>query len=81
MPQELDRQKMRARRRELNITQAQAAELAGIPGGASAWSDIEAGRRGNVTLETLARIASALECDARDLITDPPAAKPKRGRA
>ncbi len=79
MPQELDRQKMRDRRRELGLTQTAAAELAGMPGGASAWSDVEAGRRGNVTLETLARIATALQCDARDLITDPPA--PKRGRA
>lgn len=71
MGQELDREKMRDRRKALGLNQTEAAEKAGMPGKASAWSDIEngKGRRANVTLETLARIAAALECDARDLIT------------
>ncbi len=73
MPQELDRAKMRALRKALKLSQTAAAEAAGFTGGASQWSDIENGRRGNVTMDTLARIAAALRCDARDLITDPTA--------
>lgn len=76
MPQELDREKIRARRRELGLNQTDAAERAGVPG-AQFWSDIENGRRANLTLETLLKIATALECDARDLITAPPTKRAK----
>ena len=81
MDQELNRVKMRARRIELGLSQAAASEAASFTGGAAQWSDIENGRKVNVTMTTLVRIATALQLDARDLITDPPAAKPKRGRA
>lgn len=79
MPQELDRDKMRERRKALGLNQTEAAERAGFAGGATWWSDVENGRKSNVTLDTLAKIAAALECDARDLIT-PAAAEKKRRR-
>ena len=47
-----------------------------MSGGVTQWSAIERGDKVNITLETLARIAAALECDARDLIT--PAEKKTR---
>lgn len=77
MGQELDRDAMRERRKALNLSQSEAAELAGFPGGASQWSDIESkdGRRANVTIATLDKIAMTLKCDVRDLITP---LKPKR---
>jgi len=56
----------------------QAAERARLPG-AQFWSDVEGGRRFNLTLQTIVKIATALECDARDLITAPDA-KAKRTR-
>jgi transcriptional regulator with XRE-family HTH domain len=76
MPQQLDREKMKARRLELELNQTEAAERAGFKGGVAVWSSIERGDQPNVTLDTLAKIAAALECDARDLIT--PREKPKR---
>lgn len=78
MAQELDRDKMRERRKELGLNQTQASEAAGFVGGASWWSDIEAGRRPNVTIATLHGIAKALRCDARDLITPPDKGQVKR---
>ena len=69
MGQELDREKMRERRRALGLNQTDAATRAGFPGGASQWSDVENGRRANVTLETLAKIATALECTSQELLT------------
>jgi transcriptional regulator with XRE-family HTH domain len=69
--QRIDLEKIRSLRDELGLGQAEAAGKAGIPGGASAWSDIENGRRANMKFETLARIADTLGCDVRDLITDP----------
>ena len=69
MGQELDRVKMRDRRKSLELNQAGAAERAGFSGGAPQWSDIETGRKPNVTLETLAKIATALECSSQDLLT------------
>ena len=69
MGQELDREKMRERRKALGLNQTDASLAAGLLGGASAWSDIENGRRANVTLETLAKIATALECTSQELLT------------
>jgi DNA-binding Xre family transcriptional regulator len=59
------------------LNQTEAAGAAGFGGGAAQWSDIETGRKKNVTLDTLDKIAVALQCDARDLIT-PPDRKVKR---
>lgn len=56
---------VRRRREELGLTQAQAADLAGM--NVARWQFIEYGRV-NVTLSTLARIASALQTDADTLL-------------
>ena len=73
--QELDVEKMRELRKARKMTQTEAAKAAGMMS-ASRWSDIEAGERTNVTVETLSAIAAALGVDARDLLTP----KPKRGK-
>jgi transcriptional regulator with XRE-family HTH domain len=69
MGQELDRERMRQLRVGAKLSQGEAAAAADISGGASYWSDIENGRRSNVTVEMLGKIAKALGCDARELIT------------
>ena len=71
MGQELDREKMKSLRIAADLSQGAAAAAAEITGGAGQWSDIENGRKANVTLETLSKIAAALKCDARDLIKPP----------
>jgi transcriptional regulator with XRE-family HTH domain len=69
MAQELDREKMKAVRKAKGLNQTDAADKAGMSGGAPQWSDIESGRKPNVTVETLSRIAAALDVDARELLT------------
>lgn len=80
MGQELDREKMRALRKEKGLSQGDAAEAAGMNGGASQWSDVENGRKANVTLDTLSRIAAALGCDSRDLILPPDPPQKKKAK-
>jgi transcriptional regulator with XRE-family HTH domain len=63
----LDAQKIRDLREQLGLTQDKAAKLAGLSR-AQVWSDIENGRRANLTIETLERIAAALRVKARDLL-------------
>ena len=63
----LDCRKMRDLRESLGLTQAQAAKLAGL-GNSARWNDIESGRRTNVTVASLERIAGALGVKARDLL-------------
>jgi transcriptional regulator with XRE-family HTH domain len=63
----LDTNEIRRRRVALKLSQADAAELAGFTG-AQVWSDIENGRRKNITLETLEKIAGALGVKAKDLL-------------
>jgi transcriptional regulator with XRE-family HTH domain len=77
MGQGFDREKMRERRKALELNQTAAAERAGLAS-VAVWSAIETGRQPNITMETLAKIAAALECDARDLITPPEPPKRKR---
>ena len=67
MTQELDTAKVRELRKKLKLTQAEMAEKAGMT--LPRWNDIETGRRGNLTIDTLSVIAAALGCDARDLLT------------
>lgn len=74
--QELDRAKMRELRERREITQTQAASKAGMT--VSRWSDIETGRKSNVTIETLSTIAAALGVDARELLT--PSAPKRKGK-
>jgi len=56
---------VRARRKALAMTQAEAAEKAGWV--QSRWADIEADRF-SPTLDTLRRVAKALGCAVRDLV-------------
>lgn len=70
----LDVEKIRELRTARGWTQQQAADHADLPGGKVRWGDIETGRRANVTLETLERIADALGVEPRDLLK----AKPRR---
>lgn len=63
----LDTKKLRELRQAAGLTQAAAAARAKLPGG-QVWSDIEKGRRANLTLDTLDRIAAALGVKAKDLL-------------
>lgn len=55
----LDPQKIRHRREALKLTQAEAAERAGMP--RPHWSRIESGERTDPNLSTAERVASALK--------------------
>jgi len=63
----LDTDKIRRLRVAAKLTQAEAAERAELTG-KQTWSDIENGRRSNVTIEVLDRIAKALGVRAADLL-------------
>ena len=63
----LDVKKIRELRLALNMTQAEAAERAGLTG-LQVWSDIERGRRSNLTIDTLERIARVLGVRPGDLL-------------
>lgn len=65
----LNIERIRALREKAGLSQADAAKLAGFNSRAS-WNHVESGRRANVTLEMLARIAKALKCKPRDLLTE-----------
>ena len=45
------------------------AAAAGVP--SSTWYAIESGRQGNVTTDTLGKIAAALGCTVADLVSEP----------
>jgi transcriptional regulator with XRE-family HTH domain len=64
----LDTVRMEARRRELGLSQQQAADRANLSGGRSHWNDIVNGRRANITMETLDRIADALGVNPSELV-------------
>lgn len=63
----LDVEKMRKLREKLGLTQDDAAKRAGLKG-RQAWNNIESGRRPNLQLQTLERIAKALGVKAADLL-------------
>lgn len=65
----LDTKAMKARRTKLGLTMQQAAEAAGL-GSKQAWNNIENGGKTNVELDTLGRIATALKCKPKDLLTE-----------
>ena len=60
------RQNVRKRRKELRLTQEQLAERLKVTG--AYISEIEAGRR-TPSLETVERLAAALDCPALNLLT------------
>ena len=63
----LDTNKLERLRKQLGLTQAEAARRAKLSGRAY-WNDIASGRRANVTLAVLDRLAAALQCSPRGLI-------------
>jgi len=63
----LDVNIMEARRKELGLTQMEAAKKANLPG-KSYWSDIVSGRRSNVTVDVLDNIARALSLSPKELV-------------
>jgi transcriptional regulator with XRE-family HTH domain len=63
----LDIDGMESRRRALGLSQREAAVRAGLAG-RQRWQNIVSGRNSNVTINTLTRIAKALNCDPRELI-------------
>ncbi|HEX8555934.1 MAG TPA: helix-turn-helix transcriptional regulator [Sphingomonas sp.] len=63
----LDREKIEVRRQALGLSQEEAANKAGLAG-RQVWNNIVSGRKANVTMETLNKIANALDCHPRDLI-------------
>lgn len=62
----LSPEKIRDRREALKLTQAAAAERAGMP--QPHWSRIESGERPDPTLSTAERIAAALKCPLPKLL-------------
>ena len=78
MGQELDRERMRALRKAFGLNQTDAAKRAGF-NGVQQWSDIERGHRPNVTLDTLAKIATALGCTSAELLTPAEKSNKRKG--
>lgn len=74
MPTELDADKLKAERERLDLTQEEAAKAAGV-GSRQRWNDLESGRRKNVSLDTLGRIADAFGIDPCKLLKRLPKAK------
>ena len=63
----LDIEKIKRLRERLKLSQAEAAERAGI-GTRQSWNKIESGREGNLSLERLEKIAAALGVKSKDLL-------------
>jgi transcriptional regulator with XRE-family HTH domain len=63
----LDVQKMERLRESLGLSQEQAAKACEFSG-RSYWRDVVSGRRSNVTVETLEKIAKVLRVKPADLL-------------
>jgi transcriptional regulator with XRE-family HTH domain len=63
----LDYAKIKRLREQLGMTQEEAAQRAGL-GNRQAWNHFETGRRPDIRLTQLERIAAALGVKARDLL-------------
>jgi transcriptional regulator with XRE-family HTH domain len=59
--------KIKRLREAKELSQEAAAKLAGIPS-RQRWNDIESGRKPNITIDTLDKIARALGVKATDLL-------------
>lgn len=66
MPGLLDTSKIAKAREKAGITQSDAARAAGVS--RQRWNDIEQGRKPNIELDTLERIAKAIGVKAKDLL-------------
>lgn len=60
--------KIESLRKALGLTQEIAAKKSKLPGRAY-WNDIVNGRKANVTVDVLERIAATLGVSAKDLLT------------
>jgi len=69
----LDTAKMTSIREKAGLTQRDAAALAGMK--SQQYNDIESGRKANVSVETLAKIAAALNVQPGEIL------KPVKGKA
>lgn len=58
---------IKTRRRDLGLTQTQAARLAGWPT-QQQWANVENGKRPNPRIDTLAKVARVLRCKVADLL-------------
>jgi len=67
---------VRTRRLALRVTQATAAERAGMT--SQQWSDVECDRYVAPSLTTLARVGLALGCGVEDLLPNNRPAQPER---
>lgn len=67
IPAMLDTTKIRKLRERAGLTQDEAAAAAGFTG-RQGWNNIETGKRDNIELATLNRIAKVLDTRARDLL-------------
>ena len=63
----LDFDQIKQRRLKLGLKMELAARRAGFSGKLQ-WYLIETGRRTDIALSTLGRLAKALECEAKDLL-------------
>ncbi|MCC7351824.1 MAG: helix-turn-helix transcriptional regulator [Phycisphaerales bacterium] len=63
----LDLKKLKALRLQHGLSMDDAARAAGLASRGS-WYEIESGRKANITLETLYKIAHALQVNPRDLL-------------
>ncbi len=79
LPGMLNPRKVRQRRDELQLSQAEAAKAGDLNGRAQAWSNIEGGRVTDIRLSTLTALARGLQCSVADLIDEdyPPTRKRK----
>jgi transcriptional regulator with XRE-family HTH domain len=75
----LDVAKIRKLRLERGLTLKQASKLIGVSGPAR-WSDIESGRKANITMDLLRRIAAALKVDPSELLASDSSTKRPRKR-
>jgi len=78
LPKELEtvfRQNLRLRREELGMTQTDLAEAAGLP--QPHISALEVGKR-SPSLQTIARLATALRCPPSWLLDPPAVAVPEK---
>lgn len=64
----LDLEKVRRLRQERGWTQEEAALACGVGTGRAVWADIESGRKANLTIDRLEKIAKGLGVRPCDLL-------------
>jgi transcriptional regulator with XRE-family HTH domain len=64
----IDGRKIKARREKLGLSLADAARAAGGSTTRTWWHDVEAGRRTDITVSSLQKMAKALNCPLESLL-------------